>query len=75
MYLDFGRGGHKKHLYKPYNFNIEPEWKEIVLEYAVPTDTDTWTALKDGLCCLRIGLSKTAEAGAAFIDGVEYSIR
>lgn len=75
MYLDFGRGGHKKHLYKPYNFNIEPEWKEIVLEYAVPTDTDTWTALKDGLCRLRVGLSKTAEAGAAFIDGVEYSIR
>ena len=75
MYLDFGRGGHKKHLYKPYNFNIEPEWKEIVLEYAVPTDTDTWTALKDGLCRLHIGLSKTAEAGAAFIDGVEYSIK
>ena len=75
MYLDFGRGGHKKHLYKPYNFNIEPEWKEIVLEYAVPTDTDTWTALKDGLCRLRIGLTKTAEAGAAFIDGVEYSIK
>ncbi len=74
MFLDFWRTGHKNHLFKRHDFSIEPEWKEIVFKYTVPDDTETWTALKDGLCRLRIGLRRNGSAATAYIDNVEYHI-
>lgn len=73
--LDFGRAGHRKHLYREFRFKIEPEWKEFTFHYAVPADTETYTALTEGMAKLRFGLLKSPDAATVYFDNVEYRIK
>ncbi len=73
--LDFFQPNQNKHLYKTFNFQIEPEWKEFSFEYAVPADTEAYTGLKAGTCRLRFGLKNSPDAAEAYLDGVEFKLK
>ena len=70
--LDFAQPNQNRHLYKTFNFQIGPEWKEFTFEYAVPADTDAYTGLKAGTCRLRLGLKNSPDAAEAYLDEVEF---
>lgn len=73
--LDFAQPNQNRHLYKTFNFQIGPEWKEFSFEYAVPADTDAYTGLKAGTCRLRLGLKNSPDAAEAYLDGVEFKLK
>ena len=73
--VDFYQPNQNKHLYKTFNFQIEPEWKEFSFEYAVPGDTEAYTGLKAGTCRLRIGLKNSPDAAEAYLDEVEFKLK
>lgn len=73
--IDFFHHGQNRHLYKIYNFRIEPEWKEYTYEYPVPADTDLYNALKFGMCRVSLLLAKSRESAEVCFDNMEYSIQ
>lgn len=73
--IDCFQGGQNRHLYKEFVFKLEPEWKEYTYEFAVPSDVNEYTGLKEGTCHLRFGLRKADGVTEAFFDDVEYSIK
>lgn len=73
--IDFFQPKQNNHLYKTFNFQLEPEWKEFTFEYAVPADTDAYTGLKAGTCRLRLGLKNSPDAAEAYLDEVEFRLK
>lgn len=73
--IDFYQPKQNNHLYKTFNFQIEPEWKEYSFEYAVPSDVEAHTGLKAGTCRLRLGLKNSPDAAEAYLDGVEFKLK
>lgn len=73
--IDFSQPVQNHHLYKTFNFQIEPEWKEFSFEYAVPADVEAHTGLKAGLCRLRFGLKNSADEAEAYLDGIEFVLK
>ena len=73
--IDFFQPKQNNHLYKTFNFQLEPEWKEYSFEYAVPSDVEAHTRLKAGTCRLRLGLKNSPDAAEAYLDEVEFKLK
>ena len=67
-----------KHLYRPFHFKTEKDWKEYTLKYKVPEDFEKYPALlRNLMSVIQISGQSLDNGGNAkiYIDGISYMIK